>query len=374
MTTVGRALLPVLFAFAASSASADTVRIYVTNSAGDSIHVIDPATNKVVQEIKGIEAAHGVGFAPDGSRVYASNEADSTLDVFDRKSGKLIKKVPLSNHPNNIAVTKDGSRVVVGIARDPGALDVIDTATLTLKKSIPVNGRLHNVYVTPDGKHVITGSIRSKTITVIDVATEEPVWALVLDKGVRPMTIEAGPDGATRRIFVQLSDLNGFAVVDFAERKEVARIELPKTTTEFATDARSRHLAVARHGRLAGRQDPVGHQHSQQRRVRLCARRPAAHRPGRAAGPPAARPRPDRLGAELGHVHARRQDPVRVHGGAALGLGDRHQDDEADRQDPGGRGAQAHQHDGDPERRQALGYFLARAASVAPLIHCTRLR
>jgi YVTN family beta-propeller protein len=239
MTPVARVLSSLTFAlaFAVPSASADTVRIYVTNAAGDSIHVVDPATNKVVQVIKGIEAAHGVGFAPDGSRVYASNEADSTLDVFDRKSGKLIKKVPLSNHPNNIAVTKDGSRVVVGIARDPGALDVIDTATLTLKKSIPVNGRLHNVYVTPDGKHVITGSIRSKTITVIDVATEEPIWALVLDKGVRPMTIEAGPDGATRRIFVQLSDLNGFAVIDFAERKEVARIELPKTTTEFETDA-----------------------------------------------------------------------------------------------------------------------------------------
>src|SRR5215211_5337127 len=124
------------------------------------------------------------------------------------------------------------ARVVVGIARDPGALDIIDAATLTLKKSIPVNGRLHNVYVTPDGKHVITGSIRTKTLTVIDLATEQPVWELQLDKGVRPMTIEAGADGATRRLFVQLSDLNGFAVVDFAERKEVARVELPRTATE----------------------------------------------------------------------------------------------------------------------------------------------
>src|SRR5262245_47515556 len=135
----------------AGPAVADTVRVYVTNSAGDSIHVIDPATNKVVQVIKGIEAAHGIAFAPDGSRIYASNEADTTLDVFDRKSGKLIKKVPLSNHPNNIAVARDG-RIVVGIARDPGALDVIDPATLTVTKSIPVNGRLHTVYVTPDGK------------------------------------------------------------------------------------------------------------------------------------------------------------------------------------------------------------------------------
>ena len=218
------------------SASAETVRIYITNSAGDSVHVVDPATNKVVQVIKGIEGAHGIAFSPDGSRVYVSNEADTTLDVFERKSGKLTKKVPLSEHPNNIAVAKDG-RIVVGIARGPGALDIIDPATLTRTRSVPVNGRLHNVYVTPDSKYVVTGSIRTGVITVIDLATEQPAWEVKLDKGIRPMAIEANADGSTKRIFAQLSDLNGFAVVDFATRKEVARITLPVTKTEFETDA-----------------------------------------------------------------------------------------------------------------------------------------
>ena len=225
-----------LVVIAQQPAMATSTLVYVTNSAGDSIHVIDPLTNKVVKEIKGIEAAHGVGFAPDGSRIYVSNEADSSLDILDREGGYLIKKVPLSDHPNNIAVTKDGGRIVVGIARDPGALDVIDAATLTRTKSIPVNGRLHNVYVTPDGKYVVTGSIRTKTITVIDLATELPVWELKLDRGIRPMAIEAGPDGSTRRIFVQLSDLNGFAVVDFSARAEVARVNLPESPIIFETD------------------------------------------------------------------------------------------------------------------------------------------
>ena len=218
-------------------ASAETVRVYVTNSAGDNIHVIDPATNKVVQEIKGIEAAHGIAFAPDGSRVYVSDEANGTLDVFDRESGALIKKVPLSNRPNNIAVTKNGDRILVGIARGPGAVDVIDAKTLTVSKSILVKGRLHNIYVTPDGKHLITGSIPGKLLTVIDLDREVPVWELAIDKGVRPMTIEANPDGSTKRIFVQLSDTNGFAVVDFAARKEVARVTLPAGKSEFETDA-----------------------------------------------------------------------------------------------------------------------------------------
>jgi YVTN family beta-propeller protein len=214
---------------------ADLVRVYVTNSAGDSLDVIDPTTNKVVQQTKDIEGAHGIAFSPDGSRVYVSNEVDSTLDVFDRKASRLLKKVPLSAHPNNIAVAKDG-RIVVGIARDPGALDIIDPTTLTRTKGVSVNSRLHNVYVTPDSKYVVTGSIRSGIITVIDLAAEQPAWEVKLDKGIRPMSIEAGPDGSTKRIFVQLSDFNGFAVVDSNLRKEVARIQLPAAEAQFKTD------------------------------------------------------------------------------------------------------------------------------------------
>src|SRR5215813_1663832 len=90
--------IPVLAAALAPvpASAANMVRIYITNSAGDSIHVVDPATNKVVQEIKGIEGAHGVNFSPDGARVYVSNEETTSLDVFGRKTGKLVKKVPLS--------------------------------------------------------------------------------------------------------------------------------------------------------------------------------------------------------------------------------------------------------------------------------------
>jgi YVTN family beta-propeller protein len=45
--------------------------------------------------------------------------------------------------------------------------------------------------------------------------------------GVRPMAFAANPDGSTKWIFVQLTDFNGFAVVDFATQKEVNRIKNP---------------------------------------------------------------------------------------------------------------------------------------------------
>lgn len=213
---------------ASSTAAPGKVRIIQTNAAGDNVHIIDPATNKVVGEITGIEVGHGAATAPDGSRIYISNEADSTLDVVDGKTLKVTNKIPLSGHPNNIAAGRDGRRVYVSIRQEPGAVDVIDTVSLQRVKSIPVKGAVHNTYVTPDGRYVVAGSIAGKNATVIDAQTEQPAWVLDFDLGVRPIAFETNPDGSTKRMFVQLSELNGFAVVDFAARKEVTRIELPK--------------------------------------------------------------------------------------------------------------------------------------------------
>jgi YVTN family beta-propeller protein len=207
--------------------------IYITNSAADTIDVVDSATNKVVQVIRGIELPHGINFSPDGTRVYVSNESESVLDVVDRASGQIENKIELSGRPNNLAITKDGRRVLVGIRALPGAVDVIDTTSLTRTKTIPVNRSVHNIYVTPDGKYAVVGSIESKSATVIDLATDQIAWEVKFDRGVRPMAFETNPDGSTRRIFVQLSGFHGFAVVDFAKRAEAVRIALPSQPGGF---------------------------------------------------------------------------------------------------------------------------------------------
>ena len=212
--------------FVLSTTASAQVRILQTNSQGDNIHLIDPATHQIVGEIKGIPINHGAAAAPDGSRFYFSSEAEQSLHVVDAKTLQSVKKIQLTGRPNNISISRDGRRVYVGIVSAPGAIDVIDTATTERVKSIPTKGGIHNVYVTPDGRHVVAGSIAGRVMTVIDQTTEEPVWTL-FDVGVRPMAFETNADGSTKRIFVQLSNLHGFAVVDFARRMEVSRIELP---------------------------------------------------------------------------------------------------------------------------------------------------
>jgi YVTN family beta-propeller protein len=230
-------------------------RVIQTNSAGDSVHVIDPATNRVVGIIKDIEVSHGVVIAPDGSSIYITQEPTKTLDVVDARTLQVTKRIPLSGRPNNLDITKDGLRLYVGIAQSPGAVDIIDTSTLTNVKSIPVEGAVHNVYVTPDSRYVVVGSVVTSVISVIDTQTNQVVWSVKLSSGIRPMAFTKSPDGSTKEIIAQLSDFHGFVVVDFVSHKEINRITLPDSSdqqkvTDGLQGSPSHGLAITPDGKV----------------------------------------------------------------------------------------------------------------------------
>src|SRR5271170_2566339 len=172
---------------------AGSLRIYITNAAGDRVHVIDPETNKVVDEIKGIEIPSGVDFSHDAKTIYFSCEGEKTLDFVDRATGKIVGKAPLTGRPNSISTSPDGKLVFVAIAQAPGAVDVVDVASMKKIKTIPIAGAVHYAYLTPDNRYIAATSVPGKVITIIDVKTLEPLWDFHFRQGVRPVAFEKGP-------------------------------------------------------------------------------------------------------------------------------------------------------------------------------------
>jgi YVTN family beta-propeller protein len=219
--------------------AAGTGLIYVTNRGGTTIDVIDSATNKVVQTIGNIESPEVVRFSPDGSRLYIPYRGANELIVMDRKSEKIIKKVPLSGWPNEAQTTRDGRLILVCIrntastAEDRGALDIIDAKSLEKVKSIPTERGLHDIAVTADGKYAAAGAPGGRFLVVFDLQKMEIAWRVQYDYSVNPIVIENNPDGSGRRIFAQLGPTNGFSVVDFAKRAEVAMIKVPDEPKAF---------------------------------------------------------------------------------------------------------------------------------------------
>jgi YVTN family beta-propeller protein len=81
----------------------------------------------------------------------------------------------------------------------------------------------HNVYLLPDGKHMIATSMGDNKLTVIDTEKQEPEYEIPVPGQPRPVVFDEG----AKHLFVQLSNLHGFIVIDFAERKVVNKIMLP---------------------------------------------------------------------------------------------------------------------------------------------------
>jgi len=238
------------------AAQGSKLRVIQTNSAGDNIHIINPATNKVVAEIKGVEAPHGVVVAPDNSRIYVSEQAENTVTVFDGKTLQVTKRIPLSGNPNLIDITPDGRWIYVAIAltyddvsefpqikaNATGGVDIIDTVALENVKTIPLKGGIHDLNVTPDGKYVLAGASRgakppANSMFVIDTQTKEVAWTLPMSPSPSPMAITKNPDGSTDKVYAQLGGFNGFAVVDFATRVRTNQIKLP----DIAPDKQNPH-------------------------------------------------------------------------------------------------------------------------------------
>lgn len=222
-----------------SSTYAENVRIVQTNSRDDVVHLIDPESQSIVDEISGIPVNHGAAAAPDGSRLYFSSEAKLTLDVVDTSTLMITDEIPLSGRPNNITIGNDGRYVYVGIMADPGGIDIIDTVSLSNAGHIDTGSRVHNVYVTPDGKYLVAGTFGGAgNLDVFSTETQQRVFQLYPPRndealeGIRPLAFDTNTDNSTKNIYVQISELHGFAVVDFATQTEITRIELPSIPEE----------------------------------------------------------------------------------------------------------------------------------------------
>jgi YVTN family beta-propeller protein len=247
---------------------ARTDHIYVCNSAGNTVDVIDPAMNKIVQVIPDMEAPEVARFSPDGTRVYITRGGENSLAVLDQETGKQIKKVPLSGWANDVATTRDGKFVLVCIRNASntsrnitGALDIIDATSLEKVKSIPTKSGLHDIDVTGDSRYAVAGSPEGESITVFDLQSEEIAWELPFDQHVQTLVIENGPNGSGNRIFVNLFKLNGFAVVDFEKRAEVARIKNPDQPSGYPHDnfhSASHGIGIAPNGKTLWVNDRPG--------------------------------------------------------------------------------------------------------------------
>lgn len=205
-------------AFAAMHGS---TKIYVTNSEGDDISVIDLATRKVTADINVGRQVHGLCAPADGRRVFTTIESEDNLKVIDTADNKVVETIGLTGRPNQCASTPDGHYVLVPI-RNGNSVDIVDTEQKTVAKVLPIRVP-HNGYDADNNEQMFVSSLADHQIDLIDLKKMDYVEKISVGGVPRPYVVTK--DGKT--LYSALSGLHGFVIASIPRRKVVARVELP---------------------------------------------------------------------------------------------------------------------------------------------------
>ena len=197
--------------------------LYVTNSAGDDVTVVDAATHRVIGSIETGVTPHGLVASPDGRRIYVTGETDDDVVAIETATSKVLWKAPVGDQPNEPALTADGRHIYVPI-RSADVTDIVDTATGKRINTIRTGRVPHNAYPSPDGKLIYVTSRGDEKITIVDPATQQVIGEVPLGGEPRPVSFTKD----NSRAYSTLTGLHGFVVADLKQRKVIERVELPK--------------------------------------------------------------------------------------------------------------------------------------------------
>ena len=208
------------------SLQAQSYRLYVDNSNGESVSVIDLNSLKVVDDIKiGATLIHGLALGPDGNLLFVTVESDHTLRLIDTRTGQTKATIKLSGRPNECAVTPDGRYVAVPI-RDGDSVDIVDVMQQKVVKVLPIK-EPHNAVSTASNRYLFVSSMGSNAVNVIDLKTMS--FSAIVPAGGRPRPYVISSDGKT--MYVAVSYLHGFDIVDIPDKKVLQRVEMPAQHT-----------------------------------------------------------------------------------------------------------------------------------------------
>jgi YVTN family beta-propeller protein len=219
------ALLICALAWGVDGSSVPDFKLYVGNSRGDDISIIDMTSLKVTGEFKAGERVHGVCLQADGKRLFATVESDQTLRIIDTASQQTIATVKVSGRPNQCAATPDGKYVAVPI-RDGDRVDIVDVKEQKIVKSLPIK-EPHNALNTGSNRYIYVSSMGSHEIDIVDL--EKMDFSAHIPAGGRPRPYTVSADGKT--MYVAVADLHGFVIVDIPGQKVMERVEIPAQHT-----------------------------------------------------------------------------------------------------------------------------------------------
>jgi YVTN family beta-propeller protein len=188
-------------------------RIYVPNSGGSTVTVINPATYKVITTYQtGLNPQHVVpGY---GMRtLYVTNDLGNSLTPINPETGRPSGKNIAVEDPYNMYYTPDGRYAIV-VAEARRELDFRDAHSMALRHALytPQCAGVDHMDFTADGRYALASCEFAGRMIVLDLAAQRVVKTIELAPGAMPQDVKLAPDGSV--FYVADMANNGVWVID----------------------------------------------------------------------------------------------------------------------------------------------------------------
>ncbi len=171
-------------------------RLFITR--GDHVDVYDTALRRIVGSINGTAGVHGVALVPAMNKGFTSDGDGKTVTVFDLSSLKVLAKIPVLSSPDAIAYDPFSKRIFTANG-DAGSLTVIDATTNAVISTVEIGGSLE--FMAVDGKGRLYVNLEEQNgLAVIDTAKLTVLARHDMSAGCNEPTGLA-IDAATDRLF-----------------------------------------------------------------------------------------------------------------------------------------------------------------------------
>ena len=218
-------------------------KLYVANSAGNDIHVIDTATNQVIKRVEVGPQPHGLAATAAGDRVFITLENTGgkagELLWFDPATDTVTRRMTVGPRPNQLACTPDGR--LAYIPCDDASWWVVDTERGEVVAKIATGGRPHNTLCSSDGQRMYLGPKGSYHVLIADVRSHRLTGEIPLSDAPRPIVLSRNE----KRLYANVDTLIGFEVCDVPARKVIHRVEADVPEELLRKASRSHGIALS---------------------------------------------------------------------------------------------------------------------------------
>jgi len=168
--------------------------LYISTELTNSIDVIDPRTNQIVDRIPtGQPESHMLAITRDGKRAYTSNVHAGTVSAIDLEAKKVVAVIPISKEAQRISLSIDDRYAFTADQTAP-RLAVIDTATNQVKSWVELPGIAYGTAPTRDGRWLVLALITLNKVGVVDLDSMKLVRAIDVPRA--PQEVLVRPDNS----------------------------------------------------------------------------------------------------------------------------------------------------------------------------------